>query len=107
MSKSQVSELAKSLDGAVEQFRSRPLDVGPHRFVQADAMTVRIREGGHTVLVHALIATGVSTDGHREILGLEVTSSEDGAAWLAFFHGLVARGRSGVVRVTSIIARRG
>jgi putative transposase len=101
LSKSQVSELAKSLDGAVEQFRSRPLDAGPYRFVQADAMTVRVREGGRTVLVHALIATGVNADGHREILGLEVTSAEDGAGWLAFFRGLVTRGLSGVVLVTS------
>jgi transposase-like protein len=101
LSKSQVSELAKSLDSAVEQFRSRPLDAGPYRFVQADAMTVRVREGGRTVLVHALIATGVNADGHREILGLEVTSSEDGAGWLAFFRGLVTRGLSGVVLVTS------
>ena len=101
LSKSQVSELAKSLDGAVEQFRSRPLDAGPYRFVQADAMTVRVREGGRTVLVHALVATGVNADGHREILGLEVTSSEDGAGWLAFFRGLVARGLSGVALVTS------
>jgi transposase-like protein len=101
LSKSQVSELAKSLDGAVEQFRSRPLDAGPYRFVQADAMTVRVREGGRTVLVHALVATGVNADGKREILGLEVTSSEDGAGWLAFFRGLVARGLSGVVLITS------
>jgi putative transposase len=49
LSKSQVSELAKSLDGAVEQFRSRPLDAGPYRFVQADALTLRVREGGRTV----------------------------------------------------------
>jgi len=101
LSKSQVSELAKSLDASVEQFRSRPLDAGPYRFVQADAMTVRVREGGRTVLVHALIATGVNAGGHREILGLEVSSSEDGAGWLAFFRGLVARGLSGVVLVTS------
>ena len=101
LSKSQVSELAKSLDGAVEQFRSRPLDAGPYRFVQADALTLRVREGGRTVLVHGLVATGVNADGHREILGFEVTSAEDGAGWLAFFRGLVARGLSGVVLVTS------
>jgi putative transposase len=101
LSKSQVSELAKSLDGAVEQFRSRPLDGGPYRFVQADALTLRVREGGRTVLVHGLIATGVNADGKREILGFEVTSSEDGAGWLAFFRGLVARGLTGVVLVTS------
>jgi putative transposase len=101
LSKSQVSELAKSLDAAVEQFRSRPLDAGPYRFVQADALALRVREGGRTVLVHGLIATGVNADGKREILGFEVTSAEDGAGWLAFFRGLVARGLSGVVLVTS------
>src|SRR6516165_8146960 len=101
LSKSQASELAKSLDGAVEQFRSRPLDAGPYRFVQADALTLRVREGGRTVLVHGLIATGVNADGKREILGFDVTSAEDGAGWLAFFRGLVARGLSGVVLVTS------
>ena len=101
LSKSQVSELAKSLDGAVEQFRSRPLDAGPYRFIQADALTLRVREGGRTVLVHGLIATGVNADGHREILGFDVTSAEDGAGWLAFFRGLVARGLSGVALVTS------
>ena len=101
LSKSQVSGLAKSLDAGVEQFRSRPLDAGPSRFVQADALTLRVREGGRTVLVHGLIATGVNADGKREILGFEVTSAEDGAGWLAFFRGLVARGLAGVVLVTS------
>jgi putative transposase len=100
LSKSQVSELAKSLDSAVEQFRCRPLDAGPYRFVQADALTLRVREGGRTVLVHGLIATGVNAGGHREILGFDVTSAEDGAGWLAFC-GLAARGLSGVVLVTS------
>jgi transposase-like protein len=97
LSKSQVSELAKSLDGAVGQFRSRPLDAGPYRFVQADALTLQVREGGRTVLVHGLVATGVNSDGHREILGFDVTSAEDGAGWLAFFRGLVARGLAGHV----------
>jgi transposase-like protein len=42
------------------------------------------------VNVHALLATGVDADGHREILGLQVTSAEDGAGWLAFFRDLTA-----------------
>ncbi|WP_433479553.1 transposase [Spirillospora sp. CA-142024] len=40
-------------------------------------------------------------DGHREILGVDVVSSEDGAGWLAFLRGLVAHGLSGVKMVTS------
>jgi putative transposase len=53
------------------------------------------------VPVHALVATGVNADGHREILGVQVTSSEDGAGWLGFFRDLVARGLTGVKLVTS------
>jgi putative transposase len=101
LSRSQVSALAKSLDAAVEQFRSRPLDAGPYRFVQADALTIKVREGGRTVIVRGVIAVGVNADGNREIPGFEVTSAEDGAGWLGFFRGLVARGLSGVVLVTS------
>ena len=51
--------------------------------------------------VHCLVATGVNADGCREILGGDVTSSEDGAGWLAFLRGLVARGLSGVALVIS------
>jgi len=101
MSKSQVSELAKSLDHDVEAFRSRPLDGGPYRHVQADALAIKVREGGRIVQAAALVATGVNADGHREILGLEVVTQEDGAAWLSFFRALVARGLTGVALVTS------
>jgi transposase-like protein len=101
LSKSQVSRMAKDLDEQVAQFRNRPLDAGPYTFVWADALTHKVREGGRIVLVHALIATGVNADGHREILGLDVTSAEDGAGWLAFFRSLVARGLEGVQLVTS------
>jgi transposase-like protein len=101
LSKSQVSAMAKDLDGQVEAFRTRPLDAGPYTFVAADALVLKVREGGRTVNVHALLAVGINADGHREILGLHVTSAEDGAGWLAFFRDLVARGLTGVALVTS------
>ena len=101
LSKSQVSEMAKDLDAQVEAFRTRPLDAGPYTFVAADALVLKVREGGRIVNVHALIATGVNADGYREILGLQVTSAEDGAGWLGFFRDLTARGLSGVALVTS------
>jgi putative transposase len=101
LSKSQVSVMAKELDEHVESFRTRPLDAGPYTFIAADALVLKVREGGRVVNVHALLATGVNADGHREILGLEVTSGEDGAGWLAFFRGLVARGLTGTMLVTS------
>jgi putative transposase len=102
LSKSQVSDMARELDAHVEQFRTRPLaDAGPFTFVAADALVLKVREGGRVVPVHALVATGVDADGHRQVLGMQVTSSEDGAGWLAFFRDLVAQGLTGVKLVTS------
>jgi transposase-like protein len=101
LSKSQVSAMAADLDEQVAAFRTRPLDAGPFLFVAADALVLKVREAGRVVNVHALIATGVNADGHRELLGLQVSSAEDGAGWLAFFRDLVARGLSGVALVTS------
>jgi transposase-like protein len=101
LSRSQVSEMARDLDEQVEAFRTRPLDAGPYTFLAADALVLKVREGGRVVNVHALLAVGVNGDGHREILGLQVTSAEDGAGWLAFFRDLTARGLTGVQLVTS------
>ncbi len=101
LSRSQVSEMATHLDAQVTAFRERPLDAGPYTFVWVDALVVKVREDGRVVNVHALVATGVNADGHREILGLDVASAEDGAGWLAFLRGLVARGLSGVQLVIS------
>ena len=101
LSKSQVSVMANDLDAQVQAFRTRPLDAGPYTFVAADALVLKVREGGRVVPVHVLVATGVNADGHREILGVQVTTSEDGAGWLAFFRDLTARGLCGVKLVTS------
>jgi putative transposase len=101
LSKSQVSVMARDLDEHVASFRTRPLDQGPYTFVAADALVLKVREGGRVVNVHALLAAGVNADGHREILGLQVTSAEDGAGWLGFFRDLTARGLTGVRLVTS------
>jgi putative transposase len=101
LSKSQVSVMAAELDEAVEAFRTRPLDAGPYTFLAADALVLKVREGGRVVNVHALLAVGINADGHREILGLHVTSAEDGAGWLGFFRDLIARGLTGVKLVTS------
>ena len=102
LSKSQVSRMATELDEHVDQFRHRPLDeAGPFTFVAADALTMKVREGGRVINAVVLIATGVNADGRREVLGLRVATSETGAAWTSFFADLVARGLSGVRLVTS------
>ena len=101
ISKSQVSQLAKELDGMVEDFRLRPLDGGPYTYLWIDALTQKCRDGGRIVNVATVIATGVNADGRREILGMDVVTGEDGAAWTAFLRDLVARGLRGVQLVTS------
>lgn len=101
LSKSQVSATAKHLDEQVTAFRNRPLDAGPYAFVWVDALTQKVREGGRIINVHALIAVGVNADGHREILGLDVATAEDGAGWLPFLRSLIARDLSGVQLVLS------
>ena len=101
LSKSQVSVMAKELDAAVEAFRTRPLDAGPYPFVAADSLVLKVREQARLVNVHALIATGVNAEGYREILGIDVSTAEDGAGCLTFWRSLTARGLSGVKMVTS------
>jgi transposase-like protein len=66
-----------------------------------DALTQKVRQGGRIVNVHALVAVGGNADGHREILGIDVATAEDGAGWLAFLRSLTARGLSGVQLVVS------
>jgi putative transposase len=85
----------------VAAFRTRPLDAGPYTFLAADALTIKVREGGRVVNIAAMIATGVNADGHREILGIDVSTAEDGAGWLTFLRDLTARGLTGVKLVTS------
>lgn len=102
LSKSQVSRMATDLDQIVEDFRHRPLgEAGPFTFVAADALMMKVREGGRVVNAVVLVATGVNGDGHREVLGLRVATSETGAAWNEFLADLVARGLAGVRLVTS------
>jgi putative transposase len=64
-------------------------------------MAVKAREEGRVVGVATVVATAVSADGHREILGLDTFTAEDGAAWMRFLRDLVARGLSGVKLVIS------
>ena len=51
--------------------------------------------------VSVVVATAVNSEGKREIVGMDVGTSEDGAFWLAFLRSLSARGLSGVELVVS------
>ena len=102
ISKSQVSRICKGLDEVVEKFLNRPLDGGPYAYLWLDALTQKVREGGRIVNVSVVAGTAANNvEGKREIVGLDVGASEDGAFWLSFPRSLVARGLSGVELVTS------
>ena len=103
VSKSQVSRLCAELDAQVERFRTRPL-VAAYPYVWLDATFVKVRQealGGRVGSMAVVIAVGCAATGEREVLGVDVGPSEDGAFWLAFLRGLVARGLRDVRLVTS------
>jgi putative transposase len=101
ISKSQVSRLCEELDEEVERFRGRPLE-GPYPYVWVDATYLKARQDGRVVSVAVVIAVGVNGHtGEREVLGLDVGPSEEGAFWTSFLRSLVARGLRGVRLVTS------
>ena len=100
ISKSQVSRICAELDADVERFRSRPLSE-PYPYLWLDATFVKVRAAGRVVSQAVVIAMGVTADGTREILGVDIGPSEDGAFWLRFLRSLVARGLHGVCLVTS------
>jgi putative transposase len=95
ISKSQVSRLCETLDAEVERFRHRPLE-GAYPYVWLDATYVKVRDGGRVVSMAVVVAIGVRSSGEREVLGLDVGPSEDGAFWHQFLRSLVARGLGGV-----------
>jgi transposase-like protein len=101
VSKSEVSRICKELDTVVGAFRERRLDHVGFPYLFLDATYVKAHEGAQVVSKAIVIATGVRRDGEREILGLAVGDSEEGAFWAAFLRSLRARGLSGVRLVIS------
>jgi len=100
LSKSQVSRMCADLDAEVAQFRNRPL-AGRYPYVWLDATYLKVRQEQRVVSQAVVIAIGVRASGEREVLGLDVGPSEDGAFWLQFLRSLVARGLAGVQLVIS------
>jgi len=101
ISKSEVSRICGELDAVVGAFRERRLDHVAFPYVFLDATYVKAHEGASVVSKAIVIATGVTATGDREVLGLAVGDSEDGAFWTAFARSLRARGLGGVRLVIS------
>ncbi len=101
ISKSEVSRLCETLDREVERFRQRKL-AGRYPYVWLDATFVKVRHDHRVVSMAVVIAVGLNAaTGQREVLGVDVGPSEDGAFWHAFLRSLVARGLAGVQLVIS------
>jgi transposase-like protein len=101
ISKSEVSRICGQLDEQVGQFRDRSLGHSAFPYLFLDATYLKAHQGPHVVSKAVVIATGVRADGGREVLGLAVGDSEDGAFWTAFLRSLRSRGLGGVQLVIS------
>ena len=100
ISKSQVSKLCKEIDERVTSFLERPLE-GDWPYLWLDATYLKVRQGGRTVSVAAIIAVAANTDGRREIIGLSIGDSEAMVFWMEFLRSLMKRGLKGVKLVVS------
>jgi transposase-like protein len=96
VSKSEVSRICADLDDQVAAFRGRSLTSTTYPYVFLDATYCKARIDHQVVSQAVVVAIGVRADGHREVLGVDVGDSEDGAFWTAFLRSLKARGLSGV-----------
>lgn len=100
ISKSQVSRLCEEIDGKVKAFLDRPIE-GDWPYLWIDATYLKVRRGGRVVSVAVIIATGVNSDGRREVLGMEIGTSEAEPVWTGFLRKLTRRGLRGVKLVVS------
>jgi putative transposase len=100
VSKSEVSRICGELDAAVAAFRTRAL-AGEHRYLWVDATYHKVRVDGRVISQATVVAVGITSDGTRQVLGLDVGPSEDKAFWTAFLRSLVKRGLKGVRLVIS------
>jgi transposase-like protein len=100
LSKSEVSRICGELDTVVAAFRTRPL-TGEHRYLWVDATYHKVRVDGRVISQATVVAVGVTSEGDRQVLGLDVGPSEDRAFWTAFLRSLVKRGLTGARLVIS------
>jgi putative transposase len=101
ISKSEVSRICSQLDADVAAWRERDLGGQRTPYVFLDATYCKARVGGRVVSRAVVIATGVTADGHREVLGVDVGDAETQEFWTEFLRSLRDRGLTGVQLVIS------
>jgi putative transposase len=100
ISKSEVSRIVGELDPIIAAFRTRPL-TGEHRYLWLDATYHKVRVDGRVISQATVVAIGITSEGDRQVLGVDVGPSEERAFWTAFLRSLVKRGLTGVRLVIS------
>jgi transposase-like protein len=95
ISKRQVSRLCEKIDEKVQAFLERPIE-GNWPYIWFDATYLKVRRGGRILSVAVIIAVGVNADGRREVMGMEVGTSEAEPTWTEFLRSLTRRGLRGV-----------
>lgn len=101
ISKTEVSRICAELDVAVGAFRTRDLDHILFPYVYLDATYLHVRDDHHVVSEAVIVATGITAEGNREVLGLDIGDSEDEVFWRGFLRTLKSRGLGGVQLVIS------
>ena len=96
ISKSEISRICQDLDVQLSAFRQRRLDHVRFPYVYLDATYCKARVQHQIVSRAVVIATGITEDGGREVLGVMVGDSESEASWTAFLRSLRERGLGGV-----------
>ncbi len=99
ISSTQVSRATAALDVGLQAWRERPIGETPYVFL--DARYERVRTGGQVVDCAVLIAIGVTTEGHRRVLGVSLELSEAEVHWRNFLDSLVRRGLCGIKLLVS------
>ena len=99
ISSMQVSRAAKQLDDVLQEWRERPL--GAIRYLYLDARYEKVREAGQIRDAAVLLATGITPEGERMVLGVSVSLSEHETHWRALLKGLKERGLKDIQLITS------
>ena len=95
----QVSRATAQLDAVLQEWRERPL--GNIAYLYVDAHYEKVRDSGQVRDAAVLMATGITPEGERQVLGVSVSLSEHEMHWKAFLKGLRERGMHGVKLVIS------
>lgn len=95
----QVSRATAQLDEILQQWRERPL--GEIAYLYLDARYEKVREAGQVRDAAVLLATGITPEGERQVLGVSASLSEHESHWKAFLKGLKDRGMHGIQLVIS------